>query len=135
MISFKHLLSSAISSLTPAKDQIVVDPKQHMYVDFQEGNEIVRRVIKSPGTAVSSTYTLSSGSWSNKTYTLSVSGLTATQDGVIGISKTATQTQADAARDAFIRISGQAAGSITLTADGDVPTVDIPVDLILFTVE
>ena len=134
MISFKHLLSSAISTLQLRKDQIAIDPKQYMYIDFEEDNELVRRVVKCPGTAVSSSYTLSANNWSNKTYTLSVSGLTATQDGVIGISKTATQTQADAARDAFIRISAQAAGSITLTADGDVPEVDIPVDLILFTV-
>lgn len=134
MISFKHLLSSAISSLQLKKDQIAVDSNQYMYVDFEEGQNIVRRVIKSPGTAVSNTYTLSSSNWTNNTYTLSVSGLTASQDGVIGISRTATQTQADAARDAFIRISGQVDGAVTLTADGDVPTVDIPVDLILFTV-
>lgn len=80
------------------------------------------------------TYTLNAANWSNKTYTLSVAGLIANQNGILGLSKTATDAQANAAMSAALRISGQAAGSITITADGDVPTVDVPIDLILFSV-
>lgn len=77
--------------------------------------------------------TLDASSWSVGTYTVTNSAITATCNGYIGLSSSATATQRKACRDAMMTITAQAAGSLTLTADGTVPTVDVPIDIILIT--
>ena len=47
-------------------------------------------------------------------------------NGTIGLAQSATAEQRAAARDAMISITGQDARSLTMTADGEKPTVDIP---------
>ena len=68
-----------------------------------------------------------SGTSAPYTQTISVSGLTAAASGDIGLAQTATAEQRAAARAAMLCVTGQAAGTLTITADGDKPTVDIPV--------
>lgn len=75
--------------------------------------------------------TLTTAGWSGNTQTVSVSGLGATQNGVVGIAATATQPQREAARAALLSVTAQAAGSLTITADGDKPGVDIPLTVTL----
>jgi hypothetical protein len=79
--------------------------------------------------------TLSAASWvgSSAPYTqaLTVTGLGATQNGTISIAQSATATQRAAALKAKLSATGQAAGTLTVTADGTKPTVDIPVTVIL----
>lgn len=77
--------------------------------------------------------TLSASSWNAGSYTVTNSAITATCNGYIGLSSSATATQREACRDAMITITAQSAGSLTLTADGTVPTVDVPIDIILIT--
>ena len=74
---------------------------------------------------------LTASAWANGQQTLSVAGLGADQNGVIGIARDASDDQLAAAIDARLRICAQAAGSITVAADGTIPTCDIPVTVIL----
>lgn len=77
--------------------------------------------------------TLLASGWSAEgTQVLSVSGLTAEQNGMISVSPSATAAQRAAARKANLSVTGQAAGTLTVTADGAVPEIDIPVTILLF---
>lgn len=72
--------------------------------------------------------TLSHGSWSGETYTVSNSLITSeTQIVEMGVPETITKEQLAALQAANIISTAQAAGSITLKAMGTVPTIDIPV--------
>lgn len=75
--------------------------------------------------------TLTVAGWSSGQQTLSIAGLGATQNGVIGLSQSITDEQLSAASEAEMYICGQAAGSVTIAANGTVPTCDIPVVVIL----
>ncbi len=65
------------------------------------------------------------------TQTISVSGLKADQNGEIAVAQSATYEQRQAAREAQLAIIGQQAGSLTIAADGELPDMDIPVDIVL----
>ena len=73
--------------------------------------------------------TLSASAWSGTTYTVTNAAITANNLVIIDIAPTSNATVIDAAIAAIIRPSAQAAGSITLTAFGDVPTIDLPMNL------
>lgn len=83
--------------------------------------------------SVKSNITLASASWSDNKYTISNTNITTTsvvellprENGGI------TQAQMEALSGAMIVGGTQAAGSIQLIALGDVPTVDIPVTIII----
>lgn len=75
--------------------------------------------------------TLTSTGWADNAQTLTVSGVTATSNGLLRIAQTATAEQFTAWGAALPRITAQAAGSITVTISGTVPTIDIPVEVII----
>lgn len=77
------------------------------------------------------TATLTSTGWADNAQTLTVSGVTATSNGLLRIAQTATNEQFTAWGAALPRITAQAADSITVTIAGTVPTVDIPVEVII----
>lgn len=77
------------------------------------------------------TATLLASGWADNSQTLTVSGVTATSNGLLRIAQTATAEQFTAWGAALPRITAQAADSITVTIAGTVPTVDIPVEVIL----
>ena len=83
-------------------------------------------------TGLAETYsvTLSAASWSGGAYTVSNSAFGADSKLIMALSESASAEQAQACRDAMIRVTAHAAGSITLTADGDVPGVDVPIVII-----
>ena len=93
---------------------------------FKKGNAAAAKSIK-----VSET--ISSTGWSNKTYTINNSNITATN--VIELlpreNNGTTQAQMEVLSGAMIIGGTQAVGSIQLVALGDVPTIDIPVTLII----
>ena len=60
------------------------------------------------------------------TQTVTVAGLLADSFGEIGLSQGATDAQRAAARAALLSIQSQTDGAVTLIADGDKPTVDLP---------
>lgn len=77
--------------------------------------------------------TLELTNWSGDnpyTYTLSVPGITAASNGDIRIAQTATDEQWSAFGEAQIRVTGQSANTLTLTATGEAPVIDIPVEVI-----
>ena len=77
------------------------------------------------------TATLTSTGWADNDQTLTVSGVTATSNGLLRIAQTATTEQFTAWGASLPRITAQAAGSITVTIAGTVPTVDIPVEVVI----
>lgn len=77
------------------------------------------------------TATLTSTGWADNAQTLTVSGVTATRNGLLRIAQSATTEQFTAWGAALPRITAQAAGSITVTIAGTVPTVDIPVEVVI----
>lgn len=74
---------------------------------------------------------LTASGWSDGQQVLSISGLGAEQNGVIGISQSISDDQFTAAAKAGLYICAQSAGSITIAANGTVPECDIPVTVIL----
>lgn len=79
------------------------------------------------GTITSQVVTATAAGWSSNTQTLSVTGITADTLCWVGLADTATFAQRDAARKAVISPTSMGTDSITLTCDGAVPTVDLPI--------
>lgn len=80
------------------------------------------------------TVSAASGSWSSATpptQTIQVTGVTANNNIIVGIASTATSTQYEAATAAKLLCTAQGAGTITLTAFGDKPTVNIPISVMI----
>lgn len=71
------------------------------------------------------------GTASPYTQTLTISGLTADHNGVISLSASATSAEKAAAIDAVLSVAAQADGTLTIQAEGIVPTIDIPVAMVL----
>lgn len=91
----------------------------------------------SQGVSRSVDVTLAASGWegSSAPYTqrIFVSGLMAGQDGVIGPGQSASDAQATAIEDACMRISAQDSSTLTITAKGAKPSIDLPVQILLFT--
>lgn len=79
--------------------------------------------------------TLLAGAWtgidSPFTQDITVTGLTATQNGTISVAHNATFEQREMAREAMLSVVGQEDGKLTIAADGEMPDIDIPVYIIL----
>lgn len=75
-------------------------------------------------------FTLLSTGWTGSaapyTYTITVSGVTATNQGSVGLADSATDEQYNAATAAMIRKYAQDANSLSFKCYGDKPTVNIP---------
>ena len=84
---------------------------------------------KSTGVSV----TLPASGWDAdaKTQTVSVAGVTATANGSMRIAQSATDEQFTALGAAKPRVTAQADGSITIKLAGTVPTIDIPVEVLI----
>ena len=65
------------------------------------------------------------------TQDITVTGLTATQNGTISVAHNATFEQREMAREAMLSVVGQEDGKLTIAADGEMPDIDIPVYNIL----
>mgnify|MGYP005973241539 FL=1 len=65
------------------------------------------------------------------TQELVVTGLGSVQNGNISVAHSATFEQREAARDAKLCVTGQADGKLIISADGEMPEVDIPVVITL----
>ncbi len=75
--------------------------------------------------------TLYSSGWSSGGYTLSVSGVTASSNQEILPSLAITEAQLEALQYANIQDTGQSSGTLLLKSFGDVPTIDIPLRIIV----
>ena len=87
------------------------------------------------GTSETITATLLAASWTGTsapyTYTLAVNGVTANSNQELLPALTITEEQLTALQAANIQDGGQAANSVTLTAFGDKPTIDLPIRVIV----
>lgn len=66
------------------------------------------------------------------TQTLYVDGLGQSRNGIINMAQNATFEQREMAREAMLAVTGQADGELVISADGEMPDFDIPVQIILF---
>lgn len=62
---------------------------------------------------------------------LTINGITPTRNGVAGVSQTATDDQCKQAASAMLRIVGQGNNQLIIKALGDVPSINIPLEIIL----
>lgn len=99
------------------------------YIDAKVGNNNKRLRLNERASSINAT--LSASAWSNKQQSVSVSGLSASQNGLVDVANGATAAQLSAVSAARLRVKSQAAGSITFAADGTVPTIDIPITVVL----
>lgn len=87
------------------------------------------------GTSETVTATLLAASWIGSSapyaYTLAVNGVTANSNQELLPALTITEEQLTALQAANIQDGGQAANSVTLTAFGDKPTIDLPIRVIV----
>ena len=81
--------------------------------------------------SVFSTHTLVASSWTDKTYALNVEGVTDTSVQEILPDVYITPEQLEALQGANIVDGGQLTGVLVLKAFGDVPTIDIPIRVVL----
>lgn len=74
---------------------------------------------------------LTKNGWVSGQQTLPVVGLTAEQNGVIGVTQNITDAQMEAAKGAEMYVCNQVNGALTVACFGDAPQIDIPVVTIL----
>lgn len=76
---------------------------------------------------------LQASGWSDESQTLISDDIKSdAQNGVISLSQSANDEEINAARSAMLRVVSQSAGSIIVKYDGEKPSINIPVSLILF---
>ena len=74
---------------------------------------------------------LTADGWSGGKQSIQISGLQAEGNGVISLANTVVGDAKAAAEAANLRIDSQADGTLTIAADGTVPTVDLAVVILL----
>ena len=87
--------------------------------------------LATESTTVITTLSVSSWDSSTKTQTVSVAGVTAGTNGSLRIAQSATDEQFTAWGAAQLRVTAQAAGTLTVKAAGTVPPIDIPVEVLI----
>ena len=109
------------------KDQLDSDAAGHLQLEI----DALSSSKANKSTAVSIT-ALANG-WSNaepSTQSIAVAGMTSATKFLIGAGAL-TQTQLEAMIAGLIQCTAQGAGSITLTCYGDVPEIDLPVQIVI----
>lgn len=87
--------------------------------------------MESAGASVAVEATLRANGWSGGRQTVAVAGLTADQNGVVGLTQGISSAALEAARAGELHVCGQADNSLTISADGEIPKLDIPILIIM----
>lgn len=136
--SNRMILGDIIELATDAERLALASPVEKFYfvaetnVLWRYNNGSWIDMTNSGGSSTPYGYTLLASAWSAGAQTVQIAAVKADSNGVTGIAQSISTAALEACLSATIIISGQANGSITLTANGDVPTVDIPAVLLLF---
>ena len=103
------------------------------YQLYPRNEEFAKRAGGEVASSRSVLVTLSASGWDadTKTQTMSVAGVTAMTNGLIRIAQSTTDEQFTALGAAQPRVTAQANDSITVTLSGKVPTIDIPVEVLI----
>lgn len=108
--------------------------KKYSQLPFDD-EEILTALGEKANNSIAINTTLLASAWAGAdapyTQTITVSGLTALQNGTISVAHNATAEQREMARAAMLSVIGQADGTLTIAADGEMPEHDIPVYIIL----
>ena len=99
--------------------------------DFASADSVHKLAEDKADKSVSKAATLTAAGWSDGVQSLVVSGVTASANGSLRIAQSATDEQFAAWGAAQPRVTAQAAGTLTVKAAGAVPTVDIPVEVVI----
>ena len=102
-------------------------------INTSSGDSVETALSNKAGKSTGVSVTLSSSGWDSdaKTQTVSVSGVTATANGSMRIAQSATDDQFAAWGAAQPRVTAQTDGSITVKLSGTIPTIDIPVEVLI----
>ena len=102
-------------------------------INTSSGDSIETALNNKAGKSTGVSVTLPASGWDAgaKTQTVSVAGVTATANGSLRIAQTATDEQFTAWGAAKPRVTAQTDGSITIKLAGTVPTIDIPVEVLI----
>ena len=98
------------------------------YIDAAVGSENKRIKV---GASKSVNATLLASAWSDGQQTVTIPELREDHNGTVALPQSCTLGQYEAARNASIMVTGQAKNSLTFTVNGDTPTIDIPITVIL----
>ena len=74
---------------------------------------------------------LTADGWVDNVQTVTVSGMKANSNGSAGLSMGASAEQVKAAAAAMLKPTARAEGSLTITAFGTVPTIDLPIEILI----
>lgn len=104
-----------------------------LYIDSEDDGVQKRIRVASTGSGNSTAVygTLLADAWGNSQQTITVAGLEADTNGVIGVTHDITDEQLTACGNAGLYICDQGSGYLTIALNGDTPACDIPVVIIL----
>ena len=103
------------------------------YTELPFDDEAVRNLVNSKGNpSASLSGTLHADNWSGSQQSVSLSGLTVDSNGIASVASSASAEAYDAAKAADIRVLEQSENSLTFVTYGEVPTVDIPISVVVF---
>lgn len=130
------------ASTTQHYQLYVTDDANELFLDWRNGmgatansnmTKIDAALYGKADKSTSVVLTLDKDAWTGDgpfTQVLAVSGLGADQNGEVCVASTADASQREQARSALLSVAGQAAGQLTIVADGDKPAIDIPVAIV-----
>lgn len=87
--------------------------------------------LASGGSSKSVSAVLLADAWADSQQTVAVEGLKKDQNGIMGFAQNANETHLEAAKNAYLRVTGQVDGSISVSYSGEKPICDIPITIIL----
>jgi len=109
---------------------VTVTSTELNYVDGVTSN-VQTQLNNKAGKSILTSVTLLPSAWIDGSYTINVTGVTATSIQEILPAVDITAEQLEALQVANIQDGGQSAGNIILKAFGDVPTINIPIRIIV----
>lgn len=125
--TYGNIMDSLVSASWIGKDGALMPHNAHLYI-FPDAERVA-----APSTSFQ--HTLAAADWVGEEapYTQVASSGTNNKDanGYVALSQTATAAQIEAAQKARLRVSAQTFNQFTVTADGEKPTVDIPIQVTL----